>query len=149
MYILKPGIKQDLAKQWNLPDRIFFGYGACHILASAYLERFKGAGFNAIWIKPGSGYRGNHVFVTDGSIAFDFHGYSNRNSLVDHHYQSYSREYPGWSAELVGVSKDLCNPDEMASIGMHVRGPDQYLHNALPRAETFLDKYDGRHALYV
>jgi hypothetical protein len=38
MYILKPGIKRDPERRWALPDRIFFGHGACHILAGVYLE---------------------------------------------------------------------------------------------------------------
>ncbi len=149
MYTLKPGIKQDLTNQWRLPDRVFFGYGACHILAPAFLDRYNDAGFEAIWINPSEGYRGKHVFVTDGSIAFDYHGYSKRNSLIDHHRRNYSLEYPGWDAELVLVRKDLCKPEEVASIDMYVRGPDQYLHNALRRAEAFLDKYNSQHALYV
>lgn len=32
MYLLKPGIKEDPVRRWNLPDRVFFACGACHIL---------------------------------------------------------------------------------------------------------------------
>ncbi|WP_245511356.1 MULTISPECIES: hypothetical protein [unclassified Mesorhizobium] len=37
MYVLKHGIKKNPEKFWALPDRIFFGYGACHILAGTFL----------------------------------------------------------------------------------------------------------------
>lgn len=36
-HALKPGIKQDAVRRWALPDHIFFGYGACHILAGTFL----------------------------------------------------------------------------------------------------------------
>ncbi len=39
MYVLKRGIKKDPERRWALPDRIFFGYGACHILAGTSQER--------------------------------------------------------------------------------------------------------------
>src|SRR5204863_8719252 len=35
MYVLKHGIKKNPEKRWALPDRIFFGHGACAILAGA------------------------------------------------------------------------------------------------------------------
>ncbi len=50
MYQLKPGTKQDPVKRWNLPDRIFFGHGACHILAGMYLKSLSPSGFYAVWI---------------------------------------------------------------------------------------------------
>jgi hypothetical protein len=149
MYKLKPGTKQDLERQWRLPDRIFFGYGACHILAHAFLERFPTAGFGAIWIRPAPTYRGNHVVVTDGKVAFDFHGYSCYERLISHHFRQYQAEYPGWAADLVHVRDNLANSRAMTAIGMNVRGPEQYLHNALPRANRFLDRYGKKHAIYA
>ena len=44
MYVLKRGVKKDPQRRWNLPDRIFFGYGACHILAGAFLAAAYGFG---------------------------------------------------------------------------------------------------------
>jgi hypothetical protein len=35
MCFLKGGIKRNPERRWALPDRIFFGFGACHILAEA------------------------------------------------------------------------------------------------------------------
>lgn len=32
--MLKPGIKTDPLRLWGLPDRIFFGHGACQFLAT-------------------------------------------------------------------------------------------------------------------
>jgi hypothetical protein len=145
MYVLRPGTKQDPVRQWDLSDRAFFGFGACHILAFAFLERFPDRNFYPIWIKPGHGYRGNHVFVTNGSIAFDYRGYLSEDRLLAHHWKQYCREYPGWNGELVRVEANLSEPVELARIGMHVRAPDKFLHNALPRARKYLTKYDRKH----
>lgn len=149
MYKLKPGTKQDLERQWRLPDRIFFGYGACHILAYAYQQRFTRSGFNAVWIRPAPGHRGNHVVVTNGKVAFDYHGYSCYDRLVAHHFRQYENEYPGWTADLVPVKECLADPSAMAALGMKVRGPWQYLHNALPRATSFLDRFAEKHLIYA
>ncbi len=149
MYKLKPGTKQDLERQWRLPDRIFFGYGACHILAHAYRLRFAHSRFYAVWIRPGPGHRGNHVVMTDGKVAFDYHGYSCYDRLVAHHFRQYESEYSGWSGDLVRVAGCLAEPSAMAVIGMQVRGPWQYLHDALPRANHFLDRFAEEHRVYV
>jgi hypothetical protein len=146
MYTPKPGTKQDPVRRWNLYDRAFFGHGACHILAFVYLERFANRGFYPEWIKPGDGFRGNHVFVTNGDLAFDYRGYLCRNKLLAHHNKQYSRQYPGWNAELVRVESNLCNSDELAALGMYVLSPAGFLHDPLPRAKSFLSRYDKQHA---
>jgi hypothetical protein len=37
----------------------------------AFLERYPKLGFHARWIKPAGGFAGNHIFVSDGTAAFD------------------------------------------------------------------------------
>ena len=82
MFQLKNGIKQNPEKRWSLTDRVFFGHGACHILAGVYLQSSTLSGLYAVRIKPLEEFNGNHVFVTDGRITFDYHGYSEyENSL--------------------------------------------------------------------
>lgn len=56
MSVLKPAIKADPARRWALPDRIFFGHGACHILAGAFLDAPPLAGFHAERLVPGDGF---------------------------------------------------------------------------------------------
>lgn len=72
MYQLKPGIKQDPERRWALPDRVFFGFGACHILAGVYLQNPPLPGFFSERVIPGDGFSGNHIYVTNGDIAFDY-----------------------------------------------------------------------------
>jgi len=140
MYVLKPGIKQDAQRRWALPDRIFFGHGACHILAGVYLERPPLLGFHAERILPVGSARGSHVYLTDGSVAFDYHGYSVRRRLLDHHRKSCSRQYPGWDCVTEQVDFDLLSTVELNRRNM--RGPDQFLSDAAVRARAYLHRID-------
>lgn len=140
MYVLKPGIKRDPVRRWALPDRIFFGHGACHILAGVYLRRPPLAGFRAERIIPAEGFAGAHVTVTDGTIAFDYHGYSLRDRLLDHHRKGWSRRSPGWDCTIERVDFDLL--DTAALNQRKMLGPDQYLHDAVARAERFIARVD-------
>ncbi|TDK39401.1 hypothetical protein E2F50_04615 [Rhizobium deserti] len=138
MYILKHGIKKDPVRRWALPDRIFFGYGACHILAGVFLRHPPFRRFYAERIIPVEGFAGAHAYVTDGIIAFDYHGYSCRERLLKHHAKGWLEHYPGWQCDIEVVDFDLLDTGELNRRKM--LGPDQYLHNAIPRARAFVDR---------
>jgi hypothetical protein len=144
MYILKHGIKRDPVRRWALPDRIFFGYGACHILAGAFLERPPLAGFHAERIIPSDGLAGNHIYLTDGEVAFDYHGYSVRTRLLEHHRRGWSRLHPEWDCIIETVDFDLLSTAELNRRKM--LGPDQYLRNPIPHARRFIERIDHRAA---
>ncbi|MBU2712018.1 hypothetical protein [Zooshikella harenae] len=140
MYFPKPGIKKHPKKRWNQPDRTFFGFGACHILASVYLEKFTDKGFYALRIMPKAGFYGNHIFVTDGIVAFDFHGYSLKSQLIAHFWKGWAERNPGWEACIEVVDFPLL---ETASLNQRkMLGPNQYLHSPIERAEKFLNRFD-------
>lgn len=141
-------IKQDPEKRWNLSDKVFFSCGACHILAHVFLERFPDKDFKAVWIRPKKGFRGNHVYVTNECIVFDWHGYSREEQFKTHYFKRYSEAYPGWHADLVSLNVDLTSRDECLSIGMNTRGADQYLHDPLPRAREYLKRFEKQHRSY-
>ena len=136
MYRLKPGIKQDHERRWALPDRIFFGHGACHILAGVYLADAPLSGFHAERIIPRGDVPGGHMYVTDGVIAFDYHGYSLRGRLLHHHRRSWSADYPWWDCDIERVDFPILGASALNARKM--LGPDQYLHDAIPRARAFL-----------
>ncbi len=138
MYVLDPAIRKGTARHWALPDRIFFGNGACHILAGVFLERFPAGGFDAYWVKPAAGFSGNHVFVTDGEVAFDYHGYSALPRLLRHHDKVWSSRFHGWTAESLRVDFLLLNTFELNVRDM--RGPDQYPGDVVQRAHRYLDR---------
>ncbi len=144
MYVLKPGIKRNPVRRWALPDRIFFGYGACHILAGVYLEQPPLPGFRAERILPAEGFTGNHIYVTDGLVTFDHHGYALRAALLDHHRRGWTRRQPGWDCRIEPVDFDL-----LATAQLNARkmlGPDQYLHDPVPRSRRFIGRVEHREA---
>ncbi len=140
MFVLDPEVKQDHARFWALSDRLFFGNGACHILAGIYLDRFPESNYRAIWIKPCKPFRGNHIFVTNGELAFDHRGYSGYDRLIEHHDKGWSSHYEGWRADLMPINFSLLDTVQLNTRNM--RGPDQYAGNVLARAERFLDCID-------
>lgn len=137
MYRLKPGIKADPLRRWALPDRVFFGHGACAILAGAFLLHPPRPGWHAERMVPGDGFAGNHIFVTDGVTAFDYHGYCNRLSLLRHHTGQWSTaSAPGWHCRLERVGFDLL--DRSALNARKMLGPDQYAGDPVARAHRFI-----------
>ena len=143
MYKLKPGIKADPERRWALPDRIFFGHGACHILAGVFLQSPPLPGFYAERIIPGDGFSGNHIYITNGTIAFDYHGYSLRSKLLDHHIRGWSQHYgSGWNCVIERADFDLLNTFELNSRKM--LGPDQYAGDPIYRAKIFIGRIDHK-----
>jgi hypothetical protein len=143
MYVVDKAIKDDPARRWALPDRVFFACGACHILAYAFLERYPDAGFRPIWIKPHAGFTGNHIVATDGAVAFDYHGYSSLPKLIAHARTKAGRWWPGWEAELIELPVDVLVSERKSRTydGLWLREPRQFLHDALPRARAFLGRF--------
>ncbi|RWE45549.1 hypothetical protein [Mesorhizobium sp.] len=136
MYVLKHGIKKNAERRWALPDRVFFGHGACVILAGTFLKHPPLGGFYGERIIPGEGFSGNHIYVTNGVIAFDYHGYSSCSLLLEHHAKAWSSRHPGWLCAITRVDFDLLDNAELNRRKM--LGPDQYLHDPISRAERFL-----------
>jgi hypothetical protein len=142
--ISTPGYrKSDQAQRWTLPDRVFFACGACHILAYAFLERYDTRDRKAIWLKPAPGFTGNHIFVHGTEWVFDYHGYSDRERFLTHTYSKARRWWPGWQASLVELPLDVLVSEEKSRTydGLWLRQPDQFFHDALPRARAFLNRF--------
>lgn len=140
MYVLGPGIKKDPERRWALPDRIFFGHGACHILAGVYLDDPPLPGFFAERVIPRDDRPGGHAYVTDGTIAFDHHGYAARDRLLAHHERGWRSRYEDWRCDVIPVDFRLL--DTIALNARRMRGPDQYLHDPVPRARAFIARRD-------
>lgn len=135
--------KSDSAMRWALPDRVFFACGACHILAYAFVRRWGQAGWQVVWIRPTPGFTGNHVFIDGGDWAFDYHGYSAKSRLLVHLWKGAQRRWPGWDGSLVPLPANvlISEAESRRYNGLWLRGPTQFLHNALPRAEAYLDRF--------
>ena len=143
MYRIAARKKHDPNLRWNLPDRVFFACGGCHILAYAFFEKYGDADAEALWIKPATGFTGNHIIVSGGSWAFDYHGYSSADRLLAHIEQKANRWWPGWRATLVPLPRDVLISEAKSRSydGLWLREPTQFLHNALPRAHAYLSRF--------
>ena len=131
-------VKSDPEKRWRQRDRVFFGFGACHILAGVFLEDPPLEGFSGEWIVPSDGFPGTHIYVTNGRLTFDFHGYSFRKNLLAKYWHGHQRLYPGWSAEVRKIDFPLLDTKEL-NRRKHL-GPDQYIHDPRPRAKQFIER---------
>ena len=138
-----PGTKRDPARNWALPDRVFFACGACHILAHAFIATYRGSGFEPFWIRPIAGHTGNHVVVVRGGIAFDYHGYSRWSELFAHMKTKANRFFPGWDADVIPLPADVLVSEAKSRSypGLWLREPGQFLHDATPRAERYIARF--------
>jgi hypothetical protein len=135
--------KTDQAMRWALPDRAFFACGACHVLAYAFLERYGDRGKRVTWLKPAGGYTGNHIFINSGEWVFDYHGYSDRERFLAHTYRKARRWWPDWDASLVELPPEALISEAKSRTydGLWLREPQQFLHDALPRARAYLTRF--------
>jgi hypothetical protein len=142
MFFPKINVKNDPIRRWHRPDRHFFANGACQVLAFAFLERYPDLGFHARWIKPATGYTANHIYVTDGINAFDYHGLTTEQRLLAFGFKRGQRFFPGWDATLMDLSADVLVSEQRSREieGLWLREPTQFLYEALPRARAFLDR---------
>src|ERR1700712_2864128 len=143
MFFPKINVKTDPTRRWHRPDRHFFANGACQVLAFAFLERYPHLGFRARWIKPAAGFTGNHIYVTDRTNAFDYHGLTTEARLLAFGFARARRFFPGWDATLVDLPAEVLVSEQRSRQieGLWLREPRQFLHDALPRARSFLDKF--------
>lgn len=143
MFFPKVNVKDNPFRRWHRPDRQFFANGACHILAFAFLERYPDLGFHARWIRPAAGVAGNHIYLTDGINAFDYHGLTTERRLLAFGFARAQRFFPGWDATLVDLPTDVLVSERRSRQieGLWLREPGQFLCDAMPRARAFLDKF--------
>ena len=134
MFFPKTYVKNDPVRRWHRPDRQFFANGACQVLAYAFLQRYPDLGFHARWIKPLAGYSGNHIFVTDGLNAFDYHGLTTEQRLLSLGFRRARRFFPGWEATLVDLPAEILVSEQLSRQieGLWLREPKQFLHDAMP-----------------
>jgi hypothetical protein len=139
MFFPKINVKNDPIRRWQRPDRHFFANGACQVLAFAFLERYPDLGFHARWIKPAAGFTGNHIYVTDGINAFDYHGLSTEQRLLAFGFERGRRFFPGWDATPVDLPADVLVSEQLSRQieGLWLREPTQFLHDALPAPGPF------------
>jgi hypothetical protein len=144
MYKLRTiGGKRDLLKQWGLPERVFFACGACHILAYAFVKAYPESGFEPMWIRPANGHTGNHIVAVRDQLAFDYHGYADWPGLFAHIRRRAKQRWPGWDATLIHLPADVLVSGSKSRMydGLSLKEPTQFLFDAMPRAQTYLQRF--------
>ncbi len=145
MFRIDRKTKQDPKARWALSDPVFFASGACHILTYAFLEQYPNAGYSAVWIRPIDGYTGNHIVAKRGDMVFDFHGHMDWSQRLSHYKRKAVRWYPGWDCTLVSLPMDVLISEKRSREynGLWLREPNDYLFNAMPRAEAYLTRFSA------
>jgi hypothetical protein len=133
--------KRDLAWDWRRGDRAFFQAGACHILAAAFLRRFPDPGFRPLMIQPDPGFRGSHVVTASSTTIFDWHGWTDREHYLAHHFRKMRKFFPGWTATLLELD-DFMTPAFFQKF--NCRSPGQYFRDPTERADAFVDRCIAR-----
>lgn len=143
MYRIEGFKKREPHLRWGLPDRVFFACGACHILAYAFLQQHQDKSLRAIWLKPDAGFTGNHVYVASNDWIFDYHGYSEPNRFHEHTWRKARRWWPGWEATLIELPHNVLVSEAASRTydGLWLREPQQFLHDALPRAHAYVRRF--------
>jgi hypothetical protein len=134
-----PKQKADLLRSWHRPDRPFFATGACHILAAAFLKAYPDAGFCSYLVIPEVGMRGNHVFVANRKMVFDYHGFCDHDEFIAHYFRKIRRFLPDWEGKIIRLEM---SPTSEAFCDQHGhRLPSQYPHDPFPRASAYLKRF--------
>lgn len=144
MLFRTPEQKADLAWSWHRGDRAFFAAGACHVLAHEFLLTPEGRSFHPVMILPDPGFRGGHVFVSNGATVFDYHGYSRHEPFVHHYLTKITRFFPGWRGTVVDIT-DTFWTDAWFADTWH-RRPKQFHHDPTERARRFVARHQIRRA---
>jgi hypothetical protein len=133
--------KSDRGLSWARPDIDFFGAGACHILAAAFIDSYPDAGFRAVMLKPVEGHvRGAHVVVSNGHQIFDCRGWHEHFTFLTMYSAAMQSQFPGWSCRLLHIDR----PDGWDFCKAHNhRHPSQFILDPLLRAKTFLAQFPG------
>jgi hypothetical protein len=81
--------------------------------------------------------------TSDGINAFDYHGLTTEQRLLALGFKRGRRFFPGWDATLVDLPTDVLVSEQRSRQieGLWLREPKQFLHDALPRARNFLDRF--------
>lgn len=126
--------RADQFLSWQRDDRAFFAAGACHILAWAFMRLHPDSGFEVYALRrPGSRYS-SHVYVSDGTWAFDYFGWTPDAELR----QAYQMEV---SVVSVGL-------ETFCAENWH-RLPEQYPHMPWDRAYAYIGGFPRSHAVEV
>ncbi|TYK46701.1 hypothetical protein [Actinomadura decatromicini] len=74
--------RRDQLLSWDRDDLAFFASGACHILAYAFMDTYPDAGFQPVGLWSREAKDPGHLYVTNGTWAFDHDGWTLESELL-------------------------------------------------------------------
>jgi len=125
---------------WEREDEAFFASGACHILAELFTQLHQHEGFKMIYLKPGKGYPGNHVYASDGTWAFDHNGWTKETELLAETEAAYREKYPGWNYKRIVIEPGIDALETFCKENNH-RLPWQFAYLPWKRAYEYIGRF--------
>ena len=135
--------KRDIFKSWARSDQAFFASGACHILAEAFVQLHQHENFTMVHIKPTQGFKGNHVYASNGEWAFDHNGWTKEAELLEVTKTAFKDRYPGWAYERIVIEPTTSSLEDFCKKNNH-RLPWQYAYLPWERAYNYIATFDNR-----
>lgn len=129
----------DMFKSWLRGDQAFFAAGACHILAFTFFSLHPNEGYEIIYIKPKAKYPGTHVYITNGTWAFDHNGWTKEKELLEVTNRAYKAKYPGWAFKRILVTEDL---ETFCKANNH-RPPAYFAYLPWERAYKYIQRFNS------
>jgi hypothetical protein len=131
--------RRDPFRSWRRSDRAFFASGACHILASLFVQLHQHEGFVAEYLQPRDGALGSHMYATDGIWAFDFDGWTPKCEMLTVIARDYRRSNPAWDFDLIPVE----GPVENHCAQLDLRSPQNFPHLPWARAYAYVGTFSA------
>lgn len=132
-----PEERKDPFLFWKRDDQSFFAAGACHILAEMFRQLHYGEFYDVIHLKPRKGQPGNHVYISDGTWAFDHNGWTREEELLETTKRMYREQYPDWEYARHVITDDI---ETFCRKNNH-RQPWQYAYLPWERAYNYIQKF--------
>jgi hypothetical protein len=102
-----PAEYRDPFLSWERDDKSFFAAGACHILAYLFCQLHSDTSYQRILISPHKGYFGHHMYVTDGTWALDYAGWTMEAELLEETERAMDTMQPQWSCDRLVIAEDI------------------------------------------
>ncbi len=85
----------------------------------------------------------NHIMVVRDQLAFDYHDYSDVETLLAHARRRANQRWPGWDAELIELPDEVLISESKSRMheGLWLKEPEQFLFDAMPRAQRYLKRF--------
>lgn len=139
-YRRTPAQRTNLLLSWKRSDKAFFASGACHILAFTFASLHPNEGYRIIFIRPVKDYSGTHLYVTNGTWAFDFNGWTKERELLEVVKKSYRKENPKWDYKRIVIKVDM---ETFCKKNDH-RPPAYFAHLPWERVYRYIKRFSSR-----